>query len=139
VGVLMATALMVCFTALCKGVPAAMVGVFSRDPQVQAVGVEYLRIVSWNYVPSGIVFVSSSMFQAMGNTLPSLVSSSIRILLVALPTWILSHIPGFQLRWIWNLSVAAVFVQMACNVFLLRREYQRRLTFASPPLAVAQA
>jgi putative MATE family efflux protein len=139
VGVLMATALMVTFTAVSKAVPAAMVGVFSRDPQVLAVGAEYLGIVSWNFVPSGIVFVSSSMFQAMGNTLPSLVSSSIRMLLVAFPVWMLSQFPGFQLHWIWYLSVTAVVVQMACNLFLLRREYRRRLTFASPPVAVAQA
>jgi hypothetical protein len=39
------------------------------------VGEEYLRIVSWSYMASGVIFVASSMFQAMGNTIPSLVSS----------------------------------------------------------------
>ena len=46
---------------------------FNKDPGVLAVGGEYLQIVAWNFVPSGIVFVSSSMFQAMGNTIPPLV------------------------------------------------------------------
>ena len=50
-----------------------------------AVGGEYLKIVAWNFVPSGIVFVSSSMFQAMGNTIPSLVSSFLRTSLLVIP------------------------------------------------------
>ena len=49
--------------------------VFSKDPAVIAVGDEYLRIVSWNFVASGVIFVASSMFQAMGNTMPSLIAS----------------------------------------------------------------
>ncbi len=43
---------------------------FTSDPEVIRVGVEYLQIVTLNFVPSGITFVSASMFQAMGNTHP---------------------------------------------------------------------
>jgi putative MATE family efflux protein len=139
VGALMATVLMVLFTVLCKLVPEAMIGVFSRDPQVLAVGVEYLRIISWNYVASGLVFVSASMFQAMGNTIPSLVGSTLRIVLVAIPAWLLSRHPGFQLVWIWYLSAGAVVLQVACNLILLRAQFRRRLAFAAPlPVAAAQ-
>src|SRR2546423_13094092 len=51
---------------LCVLVPPALIRVFSKDPAVLAVGSEYLRIVSWNFVASGLIFVASSMFQAMG-------------------------------------------------------------------------
>jgi Na+-driven multidrug efflux pump len=132
VGALMATGLMVVFTLVCKAFPEPLIRIFSRDPQVLAVGGEYLRIVSWNYVASGLVFVSSSMFQAMGNTVPALVGSTIRILLVALPAVLLSRLPGFQLVWIWHLSVAAVLVQAACNLLLLRAQFRQRLAFAPP-------
>jgi putative MATE family efflux protein len=135
VGALMATVLMVLFTIVCKLVPDAMIGIFSRDPQVLAVGVEYLRIISWNYVASGLVFVSASMFQAMGNTIPSLVGSTLRIVLVAIPAWLLSRHPGFQLRWIWYLSAGAVILQVACNLILLRVQFRRRLAFAPLPVA----
>jgi Na+-driven multidrug efflux pump len=100
---------------------------------VLAVGSEYLRIVSWNFVASGLIFVASSMFQAMGNTIPSLVASGARILLVAVPAIVLSRTPGFQLNWIWYLSVGAVFIQLALSMLLLRREFNRRLTFSSQP------
>ena len=96
-------------------------------PQVIAVGAEYLRIVSWNFVASGLIFVASSMFQAMGNTVPSLISSGVRIILVASLTLILAPMPGFALRWIWYLSVVTVFIQLVLSLGLLRREFSRRL------------
>ena len=95
-----------------------------------AVGGEYLKIVAWNFVPSGIVFVSSSMFQALGNTIPSLVSSIIRTSLLVIPAYLMSRTSGFALHWIWYLSVAVVAIHMTLNVLLLRREYGRKLAFA---------
>jgi len=118
-----------------------MVGVFSSDPQVIAVGEEYLHIIAFNFVASGIVFVSSSMFQAMGNTVPSLITSAARIVIVAVPVLLLAQSPGFTLRWIWYISAGAVVVQLAINLWLLQREFRVRLNFdtmlkapvASPP------
>src|SRR5437899_1990454 len=62
----MAVSLMVVFAVACHLLPAPFVRVFSKDPDVIAVGTEYLRIISFNYVASGLVFVASSTFQAMG-------------------------------------------------------------------------
>jgi putative MATE family efflux protein len=107
--------------------PATMIRVFSTDPAVVAVGEEYLRIVSWNYMAAGLVFVMSSMFQAMGNTRPSLVTSVIRIVIVAVPSILLSRLPDFRLTWVWYLTVVSVFLQMAIGLWLLRREFRLRL------------
>ena len=126
---LMAVGIMIAFAIASHIAPAALVGIFTNDPAVIAVGEEYLRIVSWNYVASGIIFVASSMFQAMGNTLPSLISSAIRLLLIVIPAVTLSRLPGFQLHTIWYLSVGAVFVQLAVSMFLLSREFAKRLDF----------
>ena len=127
---LMASAVMLVFAVLCNIAPGALVAFFSSDPAVIAVGGDYLRIVSWNYIASGLIFVASSMFQAMGNTIPSLIASAARIALVAIPAFILARLPGFQLNWIWYLSVAAVIVQLTISMLFLRREFSRRLTFA---------
>jgi putative MATE family efflux protein len=129
----MVSALMTLLVILCHIAPNALIGVFSKDPAVLAVGTEYLRILSWNFVASGLIFVASSMFQAMGNTIPSLVTSGTRILLVAVPAIVLSRTPGFQLHWVWYLSVGAVLVQLTLSMLLLRREFARRLTFPSHP------
>jgi putative MATE family efflux protein len=109
--------------------PGRLIRIFSSDPTVIDVGEVYLRIVSWNFIASGLVFVSSSMFQALGNTLPPLATSFARITLVSIPLFFLARMPDFRLEWIWWLSVAAVDVQMVLNLVLLRREFNRRLRF----------
>jgi Na+-driven multidrug efflux pump len=121
---------MVLFALLAHIAPAALIGIFSDDPAVIAVGDEYLRISSWNFVASGLIFVKSSMFQAMGNTLPSLATSFTRIIVVGVPAFLLSRMPGFEIRWIWYLSVGAVALQMCLNLLLLQREFRIRLNFA---------
>jgi Na+-driven multidrug efflux pump len=106
--------------------------VFSSDPEVLAVGAQFLRIISWNFVASGIIFTCSGMFQALGNTLPSLASSASRIVSFALPAIWLSSRPGFELRHLWYLSVATVLLQMTLSLLLLRREVRRRLSERVP-------
>jgi putative MATE family efflux protein len=108
---------------------ARMVQVFSPDPAVIDVGEEYLHVIAWNFVGSGVIFVSSSMFQAMGNTLPSLITSAFRIVLIAVPILLLASARGFTLLWVWYISVAGVFIQLGLNLLLLRREFRVRLAF----------
>jgi putative MATE family efflux protein len=133
----MATIGMLVFTILCHIAPDAFVRIFSKDPAVIAVGSEYLQIISLNYIASGLVFVNSSMFQAMGNTIPSLITSILRYVLVAVPALLLSMMPHFQLNWIWYLSAGSVFAQLAMSMFLLRREFAKRLRFEGGAAAPA--
>jgi Na+-driven multidrug efflux pump len=125
----MASAMMILVAVLCNVAPEALIRIFSRDSAVIDVAATYLRIVSWNFVASGLIFVASSMFQAMGNTVPSLILSGVRILLVAFPAYLLSRMAGFQLAWLWYLSLAAVLIQCGLSMLLLRREFRRRLNF----------
>jgi putative MATE family efflux protein len=126
---LMASSVMIVLTVLCHISPAALIGPFSTDPAVILIGGEYLRITSWNFVPSAIVFTSSSIFQGIGNSVPPVIISALRLLLFAVPASLLSRTVGFELRQIWYVGVAAVIVQMSLNVWLLQREFRRRLTF----------
>jgi Na+-driven multidrug efflux pump len=117
---------------------ARMVQVFSQDPAVIGVGEEYLHVIAWNFVASGIIFVSSSMFQAMGNTLPSLFTSAFRMVLIAVPVMLLANARGFTLLWVWYISVAGTFIQLGLNFLLLRREFRLRLAFEPPAAAPAE-
>jgi Na+-driven multidrug efflux pump len=130
---LMAGVVMLLFAIVCHIVPRQLVGIFSDDPAVLDVGAEYLRIISYNYIAAGLIFVASSMFQAMGNTMPSLISSAARISLVALALAFLSRLPDFQLVWIWYVSVAATLVQLALSMLLLRHEFGRKLGVQPAP------
>jgi len=129
----MSAVIMLALTALCHVAPAGLVRFFNRDAAVIDFGSEYLRIISWNFLASGVVFVSSSVFQGMGNTLPALGSSSLRLILFALPAYALSQQPGFQVRQLWYLSVASVTAQLCVNLWLLHREFGRKLSFAPGP------
>jgi len=133
----MAAAYMFVLAIVTHIAPESQVGVFSKDPQAIAIGAEYLRVISWNYVASGLIFVASSMFQAMGNTMPSLFASATRITLIAIPAVLLSRLPTFQLHWIWYLSVASVFIQLTVSLLLLRREFRKRMTCDLTPAASA--
>jgi Na+-driven multidrug efflux pump len=136
-GALMATIGMSVSFLICELMPEALVGLFNKDPGVLAVGGEYLKILAFNFIPSGIVFVSSSMFQALGNTVPPLLSSFIRTSLQVIPAIVMSHAAGFALHWIWYLGVGCVTIHALLNVLLLRREYGRKLVFAAPPAVAA--
>jgi putative MATE family efflux protein len=107
--------------------PAPIIGGFSDDARAIAVGAEYLQIIAWSFVASGMVFVSSSMFQALGNTVPPLISSVVRLVLVAVPLYFLTRMAGFELRWVWYLSVVTIWAQLAMNLLLLRREFGIKL------------
>ena len=128
---MMAAGVMIVFATISSFTAPSLIAIFSSDPSVISVGTEYLRIAAWSYIPSGVNFVASSMFQAMGNTVPSLFTSSARMILFAIPAFIMARMAGFQLRWLWYCSVLAVLVQLALSLLLLRREYGARLRFES--------
>ena len=133
----MATAGMILVFLASQAAAQPMMRVFTNEASVIDVGEEYLRIISWSYIASGIIFVASSMFQAMGNTIPSLVSSFTRIVGTALPVLYLSRVPGFTLRWVWLLSAVTIFAQLTISLLLLRREFRRRLVFPADAPASA--
>ena len=70
------------------------------------------------------------MFQGLGNTVPPLLSSASRLILFALPSMLVSRAPGFDIRYVWYLSVGSQVLQACFNLLLLRREVYKKLRFA---------
>jgi len=118
---------MLVITLLCHLAPSSLVRIFSTDPAVVAFGSEYLRIVSWNFVASGIIFAGSSTMQGMGNTRPALAASAMRLMLFALPAYVLSRQPSFEMRHVWYLSVGSVFIHLGLLIWLIHRQFDERL------------
>jgi putative MATE family efflux protein len=123
--------LMLAITLLCQWRAEWFIRLFTQQPAAVAVGAGYLRIISWNFVATGIIFTCSGMFQALGNTWPSLLSSASRLVTFVLPAWLLSLQPHFTLTQVWYLSVATVTLQALTSLTLLLREMRRSL--AGPP------
>lgn len=114
---------MVVFTLLCHFIPEMLMRVFTKEPAVIAPGAEYLRVISYNYLASGIAFVASGVFQGLGNTWPSLIASGSRLLTFVVPVLWMSNRPGFDLSWVWTISVVSVLLQAALSLFLLFRRF----------------
>ncbi|HTC77135.1 MAG TPA: MATE family efflux transporter [Terriglobales bacterium] len=131
-----ATGCMFVLTLLCQISPQTLIRIFSHEPQVIEFGAEFLRIISWNFVAYGLIFTSSATFQGLGNTWPPLASSALRLLIFATPAALLSLRAGFTIHQVWYLSVATVGIQAVTNVFLLRREFGRKLNFAAQATTV---
>jgi putative MATE family efflux protein len=119
--------LMLLVTLVCQWHPEWFVYVFTRAPDVVAVGGPYLRIISWNFVATGLIFTCSGLFQALGNTWPSLLSSGSRLLTFVIPVVLLSRQPHFALTQVWYLSVATVTLQAFTSLALLARAFRRQL------------
>lgn len=103
-----------------------LVRIFTQDAGIVAVGAGYLAVISFNFVAQGVIFTASGMFQALGNTVPAMISSATRVITFAVPGWWLHKQPGFTLRQLWLLSVAAVTLQMFVSLGLLAREYRKK-------------
>ena len=130
---------MALLTLLCQLAPALPLSVFTQEAAVVAVGTDFLRIISWNFVATGLIFTCSGMFQALGNTVPSLISSATRLLTFAIPALSLASRPGFHLGQVWRLSVITVTLQACMSVFMLRRILQRPLARRVAPVVLASA
>jgi MATE family, multidrug efflux pump len=119
--------IMLLLTVLCQFESDFFVHIFTTEAAVVAVGVQLLVISSWNFAANGVIFSCSSMFQALGNTWPSIGSSAVRLIVFIGPVLWLSTRPGFQLVHVWYLSVMSMFLQAVVSILLLRREFGRKL------------
>ncbi len=117
----MGSALMAVLTLLCQVAPDVPLRLFTQEAAVIAVGAEFLRTISLNFVAQGIVFTCSGLFQALGNTVPSMLVAAARLLAFAIPAVWLSSRPGFTLHRLWLLAVTAGALTAIVAFTLVRR------------------
>lgn len=128
----MLSGIMLTLTVLCQWKPALLLAPFEVTPAAVAVAIDYLRVISWNFVAVGIVLTTSSLFQGLGNTVPALLASSIRLATFVIPAVWLTTYPAFQLYHLWWLAVITNLLHAVAGVWLLRREFGRRLAATEP-------
>jgi len=129
---MLSSAVMAILTVLAHLRPEWLVAAFSDDAAVIDVGATFFRINSWNFVAQGLIFTCSSLFQGLGNTRPSLISTGTRGVTFALPAIWLSQQEGYRLEQMWYLSLAAVLLQMMTSLLLLQREFRKLAPLATP-------
>jgi putative MATE family efflux protein len=119
--------LMIVLTLLCQVRPDWLVRGFTRDAAVIEVAAQFLRLISWNFAASGLIFTCSGIFQGLGHTWPALASTASRVVTFMLPAIWLSTVPDFGIERVWHLSVFSVWIQAAISLLLLQRTMKERL------------
>ena len=91
-----------------------------------SIGVPALRIISLSFLFAGYAIVCSSVFQALGHGVLSLLVSAVRQLAVLLPVgFLLSRTVGLSAVW-WAFPIAELF-SLALSTVFLRRVYLREI------------
>jgi putative MATE family efflux protein len=100
-GCIFACAIMLFGTTVFVIFPRQLLMLFSSTPQMDAIGIECLRIISIGFAFSGIAIVLSTIFQALGKAEVSLIISFSRQIIILLPlAFILSKLIGLTGIWV---------------------------------------
>ena len=99
-GLSMAMLVMACGFILFQTAPNHLLGMFDASPEMLEMGVPALRIISICFMPAAFGIMTSTMFQAIGHGVLSLLASLLRQMFGILPlAWILIRIGGVTLSW----------------------------------------
>lgn len=107
--------------------PHGLLRFFETDSESAAIATSFLYFTAWTLVAQGLVFTCAFMFQALGNTMPALLSAIARFVVFSLPAIYLSYRPGFRTDQVWFLWSASIAVQALVSLWLLHIELKRKL------------
>lgn len=99
---------------------------FDASESMVEIGVPALRIISLSFVFAGFGIVTSSVFQALGNGVYSLIVSAARQLIVILPVaYLFAKFFGLSMVW-WSIAIAEI-VSLILSAVLLGRIYRTKI------------
>ena len=115
-----AIAIMVLGFAAFQLVPDVLLQLFSASEEMLPIGIVALRIISIHFLLAGFDIIASSVFQAIGNPVHSLIVSVCRQLVVLLPVaWLLAQTGRLELVWL-AFPIAELMSLLLCTIFLRR-------------------
>lgn len=125
-GCIIAFCMMMLGLAAFNLIPEVLLGLFNASEDMMSIGCNALRIISLSYIFAGFCIVISSVFQALGNGVYSLIVSVCRQLLVLLPAaWILAN--AFGLDAVWYSFPIAEIASITVSLLLFKRIYNQKL------------
>lgn len=117
-----ATGIMLVGLVLFQTIPATFMAMFDASDHMMEIGVPALRIISISFLFAGYSIICSSVYQALGNGVYSLIVSAARQLFIILPAaYILGKLFGLQMVW-WAFPLAEIISVILCTI-LLRKIY----------------
>jgi Na+-driven multidrug efflux pump len=129
VALIYAGGIMAVGTAIFLLFPGFMLSLFDATPEMLSVGIPALRIISLSFLMAAGGIILSTMFQAIGNGMLSLIVSLVRQVVVLLPAaYLLSRLGGLTAVW-WSVPLAEAVSLALCIILYFRadRRYIRPL------------
>ena len=115
-----AEAIMLCGFSIFQFAPNKVLSIFAASDAMLAIGIPALRIICPHFLLAGISVVLSSVFQALGNGVFSLIVSVLRQLVVLIPmAWLLSKTGNVNMVW-WSFFIAEVVSVLLSLGFMKR-------------------
>ncbi len=106
--------------------PEQLLAMFKASDVMLSIGVPALRIISISFFGAGVAIVLSSVFQAVGNGVLSLLMSVARQLVVILPAaYLLAKF--FGLNAVWFSFVMAEVASVGMAILMFRKVYRNRI------------
>lgn len=111
--------------------PAQMIGMFASSEEslgaMTAIGVPALRLISLSFLGAAVGIVLSSVFQAVGNGIYSLLMSLTRQLAVLLPVaWVMARFVSLDA--VWLAFPISEMVSLCMALMMYRRIYHRQIS-----------
>ena len=119
-GMKYAVAIMIFGLLLFELFPSGLLGIFDASQEMLSIGCVALRIIASSFVFAGVAIICSTVFQAIGNPLHSLIMSVCRQLLVIVPVAWLLALSG-RLELVWLAFPIAEFVSVAMSIFFMKK------------------
>ena len=102
-----------------------LLAIFEASPKMLEIGVPALRIISVCFLPAALGILFSTVFQAVGHGVSSLIVSALRQLVVLLPCAFLLARAGLEA--VWYALPIAEFAALAVSVVIFLRLYRSTL------------
>lgn len=101
-------------------IPGSLLDMFNASPQMLEIGIPALRIISLSFVFAGYCIITSSVFQALGNGIYSMIVSIVRQIVILLPVaYLFSKTGVLSAVWL-AFPIAELASLTLCTIFLLR-------------------
>ncbi len=122
-GIMYAVIIMLLGLAVLNIIPATLLRLFDASEAMIAIGVPALRTISISFLFAGFGIICSTVFQALGNAVYSMIVSIARQLAVLLPAAYLLSLTGSVNNVWWAFPIAEV-VSFLVTVFFMCRIYR---------------
>lgn len=123
-----AVSIMLAGLLIFQTLPDKLLALFNASEYMLEIGVPALRIISISFLMAGYAIVTSSVFQALGNGIYSLIISAARQLVVLAPVaYLLAQFGDLNKVW-FAFPIAEVACVIICTLFL--KQIMKKLDFA---------